>query len=263
MPEEARLQSTLAPALPPRDWEEMHGRALLDRAGAQTATIFHRMTGRESTDLADAFGKVVNLLQTMLADASMPLLRALHQWDDPARPCCHMIRVSVLMMSLARQIGMPRSAWFDIGLAGLLHDAGKMQVPKVILYKPGPLDADEAAIIRHHPEDGAALLARSGGFSRQVLDVCRHHHERYDGSGYPDGLSGEQISRAARMAAICDVYDALISARAYKPAWAPSRALAEMHNWRHQFDGPLLDAFVLNLEASGILNSASVHAGAC
>jgi hypothetical protein len=100
------------------------------------------------------------------------------------------------------------------------------------------------AVLRHHPEKGHALLSAGPPLPAVVLDVCLHHHERYDGRGYPKGLTGEQLSLAARMSSICDVYDAITSQRPYKRPWSPSEALSRMRSWNGHFDAELLDRFI-------------------
>ncbi len=107
----------------------------------------------------------------------------------------------------------------QLGLGLLLHDIGKLVVPSSVLDKPGPLDEDEWALVRRHPELGAEMLGPDASYL--VRAVVRHHHERWDGRGYPDGLSGEAIHRFARFAAVADVYDAVTSERVYKRAAPP------------------------------------------
>jgi hypothetical protein len=147
------------------------------------------------------------------------------------------------MVNFARHLGLPDDIVREFGLAGLVHDIGKMDVPSEILNKPGRLTDEEFAIARLHPERGCAILDRAEAIPATAIDVCRHHHEKIDGTGYPFGLKGGEISLAARMGAICDVYDALTSDRAYKDAWSPIEAVTAMHGWRGQFDRDLLFTF--------------------
>lgn len=156
----------------------------------------------------------------------------------------HSVAVCALMIALARQLGLDPAQVRDAGLAGLLHDIGKMAVPGELLNKPGKLTDSEFACVRDHPEAGARMLLASGQVSPQVLDVCLHHHEKVDGSGYPHRLPAEQISLFARMGAICDVYDAITSNRPYKAGWDPAESIRKMAEWQGHFDATLFQAFV-------------------
>ncbi|MES2337789.1 MAG: HD-GYP domain-containing protein [Pseudomonadota bacterium] len=159
----------------------------------------------------------------------------------------HSVAVCALMINLGRHIGLDEGEIRTIGLAGLLHDIGKMAIPEDVLEKPGRLDDDEIALVRGHPEAGHAMLVDCPDVSAITLDVCLHHHERIDGLGYPFGLAGDDISLYARMGAICDVYDAVTSNRPYKRAWSANDALARMLEWEGHFDPALLQAFVASI----------------
>lgn len=159
----------------------------------------------------------------------------------------HSVAVCTLMINLARHLGRDEDQVREYGLAGLLHDIGKMGIDDTILNKPGGLDESEFGQVRRHPEHGHEILLRTANVPRLALDVCLHHHERVDGKGYPHRLSGEALSEAARLGAICDVYDALTSDRAYKAAWQPVEAIAAMWRWEGQFDRRLLFAFMQSL----------------
>jgi len=156
----------------------------------------------------------------------------------------HSVAVCALMVSLARQLGLDGATVREAGLAGLLHDVGKMVMPADVLNKPGALSDAEFAVMRSHPERGHALLLAAGSIPASALDVCLHHHEKYDGSGYPYRLQGEAISLFARMGAVCDVYDAITSNRPYKKAWNPAESLARMAQWTGHFDTQVFHAFV-------------------
>ncbi|MBB4864232.1 putative nucleotidyltransferase with HDIG domain [Pseudomonas nitritireducens] len=143
----------------------------------------------------------------------------------------HSVAVCALMIALARQLGLDELLVREAGLAGLLHDIGKMCVPMTVLNKPGRLDESEFASVREHPWRGGEILREGRQVSALVLDVCLHHHEKLDGSGYPHRLAGEQISLFARMGAVCDIYDAITSDRPYKAGWDPAESLQRMAQW--------------------------------
>ncbi len=159
----------------------------------------------------------------------------------------HSVAVCTLMVNTALHMDKSRAETRQYGLAGLLHDVGKMSIPDSILDKAGPLTDEEYGKVRNHPEYGHAILLQSPEVGEMALDVCRHHHERIDGSGYPAGLRGEEISPVARLGAICDVYDALTSNRIYKDAWTPVQAIAAMWSWEGHFDRGLLFTFMQSL----------------
>lgn len=156
----------------------------------------------------------------------------------------HSVAVCALMVSLARQLGLDEATVLEAGLSGLLHDIGKMAMPLAVLNKAGSLTDAEFAVMRSHPERGHGLLTAAGSIPHSVLDVCLHHHEKFDGTGYPHGLKGEEISLFSRMGAVCDVYDAITSNRPYKKAWNPADSLARMTQWSGHFDTRVLHAYV-------------------
>jgi len=132
-------------------------------------------------------------------------------------------------------------------VAGLLHDIGKMAVPDLVLKKPSKLTDAEYAVVREHSQRGYDLLLQNENAPAIAAEVVLHHHEKYDGTGYPHGLKGEEISLYARMGAICDVYDATTSNRPYKDGWAPAESIAQMLEWDGHFDPKLLDVFVRSI----------------
>lgn len=156
----------------------------------------------------------------------------------------HSVAVCALMTALAKQLGLDEQSVRHAGLAGLLHDVGKAAIPLEILNKPGALTEEEFKAVKLHPEKGHALLIESGINDEVTLDVCLHHHEKMNGSGYPHGLVGDKISLFAKMGAICDVYDAVTSNRPYKLGWEPSESLKKMASWNGHFDLEILKAFV-------------------
>jgi putative nucleotidyltransferase with HDIG domain len=155
----------------------------------------------------------------------------------------HSLAVSALMIRLARHLKIDKFLVPVLGMGGLLHDIGKIGTPIEILTKTGALTDAEMEIIRLHPERGHHMLSRGKGMPEIVLDVCLHHHERLDRKGYPSGLRDGEISLYARMAAICDVYDAL-TARPYKKPWTASEAISWMLDTKGLFDRDVLREFI-------------------
>jgi putative nucleotidyltransferase with HDIG domain len=160
----------------------------------------------------------------------------------------HSVAVCALMISLAAKLGLDDDDIRACGIAGLLHDIGKMAISHDILNKPGKLTDGEFDTIKTHAEVGYQMLQVAGNVGEIALDVCRHHHEKMDGTGYPDRLSGNQISLYARMGAVCDVYDAITSNRPYKLGWCPSESISRMSDWCNgHFDKQVFQAFVRSI----------------
>ena len=157
----------------------------------------------------------------------------------------HSVAVCAMMVALARQLGLDEAQTRSAGLAGLMHDLGKTVMPMAVLNKPGKLTDEEFAIIKSHPIEGHRLLLAGDNVDPIVLDVCLHHHEKTDGSGYPKRLKGDEISIFAKMGAVCDVYDAITSNRPYKSGWDPAESLRKMAEWSNgHFDPKVFQAFV-------------------
>ena len=156
----------------------------------------------------------------------------------------HSMSVCAMAAAVAHELGLEPPRCRSVGLAALMHDVGKARVPLDVLNKATKLTAAEWAVIREHPRLGHRLLLDGGCKEADLLDVCLHHHEKLDGTGYPQRLAGEAIPLPARIVAVCDVFDAMTSARPYKPAWDPALALKEMASWRGHFDRHVLAAFI-------------------
>jgi putative nucleotidyltransferase with HDIG domain len=136
----------------------------------------------------------------------------------------HALRVSAAAVELGRALGLSAEDLVHVRRGALLHDIGKMVVPDAILHKVGPLTEEEWAVMRQHPVNGRDFLKRIE-YLAPALDIPYCHHERWDGSGYPRGISGEAIPLAARLFAVVDAFDALTSDRPYRPAWSRQQAL--------------------------------------
>lgn len=158
----------------------------------------------------------------------------------------HVIRMSHYARLLAEALGMPESWIDDLFNAAPMHDIGKIGIPDAILQKTGKLDAGEWAVMQRHPCIGAEIIGRQPSRLLQMAArIAQHHHEKWDGSGYPQGLAGEEIPLEARIVAIADVFDALTSERPYKPAWTVEAAvqLLQEQSGRH-FDPQLVLRFL-------------------
>jgi len=157
----------------------------------------------------------------------------------------HSVAVCALMIALGRKMGVDEDTVKSLGMAGLLHDVGKMVIPDLILNKPGKLTDEEFGLIKSHPERGWEMLKESEDVDDIARDVCLHHHERVDGTGYPEKLTGDNLSLFAKMGAVCDVYDAITSNRSYKDGWSPAESIRKMASWKNgHFDEKVFNAFV-------------------
>jgi len=160
----------------------------------------------------------------------------------------HSVAVCAMMVALAKQLGLSDEEVRSAGIAGLMHDLGKALMPTEVLNKPGKLTGAEFDIMKKHPEEGHRMLLAGFSVDPMVMDVCLHHHEKVDGSGYPKGLKGDEISLYAKMGAVCDVYDAITSNRPYKAGWDPAESLRKMAEWSTgHFDGKVFQAFVKSM----------------
>jgi putative two-component system response regulator len=155
----------------------------------------------------------------------------------------HTIRVAATARELGQAAGLPDYELGHLYRGGVLHDVGKIGVPDWILLKPGSLDASEVAIMQRHPEIGEDIV-RPLRSAEPLLAMIRHHHERFDGHGYPDSLAGEEIPLTARVIAICDAFDALTTDRPYRPAWSEEAAIEILRRGAgSQWDAELVAVF--------------------
>jgi HD-GYP domain-containing protein (c-di-GMP phosphodiesterase class II) len=157
----------------------------------------------------------------------------------------HSVSVCTLLVAFCRSRRMDAETIYQAGIGGLLHDTGKALVPDHILNKPGRLTDEEFALVRRHPKDGYDILRRTEGIGPIPLDITLHHHERRDGSGYPDRQGEGEISALAQMAAIVDVYDAITTDRCYHKGMPAAEALRKIYEWsKFHFDPALAQEFM-------------------
>lgn len=224
--------------------EVVRAEAVRDRAKGVAKALFGDARMGRALNVAAA-SEIVDELSNAVLSSQAAMLSVVRLKNKDDYTYLHSVAVSVLMVALGRRLGLDGEALTDLGMAGLLHDIGKVGVSDTILNKPGRLSPLETSSMRLHPQIGWDILHKFSASHPTALDVCLHHHEKVDGSGYPDKLSGIAISRAARMGAICDVYDAITSVRPYKKGWEPVDAIRRMAEWQEgHFDREIFHTFV-------------------
>ena len=193
----------------------------------------------------DAAGKLITKSVFRNVDAMVGLTRIKEQ--DPYT-ATHCVNVCVLVLAVALSEGISESDAEMLATAALLHDVGKTKVPLEVLNKPGRFEPHELAEMRKHTVYGEEILREMPGITDEVLFIATQHHEMFDGTGYPHSLTGDEISRFGQMTAVADVYDALTSARVYKPAMPPHFALGRIYGNRDtEFRSDVVDLFVKSL----------------
>jgi putative nucleotidyltransferase with HDIG domain len=222
-----------------RDWHS---------ASASSANLHEalqdRLRGRRATVAA-----ALALAQDSAADALEGLISMLQLHERDGRG--HAVRVARLAMALADEIGVDDGTMRQLERGSMLHDIGKLEMPASILSKPAPLDDDEWRVMRTHPRVGHDLLRRQPRFA-DVAEIVLNHHEAFDGSGYPNGLAGDQIPHAARILSVADAYDSMTQPHTQRPAMSPSMAVREIERCSgHQFDPSCAEA----------LGPVLIHAG--
>ena len=216
-----------------------------------------KVTSRDEFEgLADAFNSMAKDLDgqfrsnaeliTRLDELSYGALAALARTIDASSPWTagHSERVTALALRMAAHLGLNQADCDTLRRGGLLHDIGKIGLPPEILDKPGRLTSDELAKVRQHPALGARILSPIAAF-KEAIPIVLHHHERYDGLGYPEMRQGEEIPRLARLLAVADVYDALVSDRPYRNGYSHEFALEHIRAAKGtQFDPAMVDLFM-------------------
>jgi len=248
----AVMHTEIAPgidALKPASMSEELQRAAMICAKAKKAVVsmFREVRMGKAISAEDASKLVEEISSSVIRNpGALISLARLKTADDYTY--MHSVAVCALMVSLARQLDLDETNVREAGMAGLMHDLGKALMPMDVLNKPGRLTDDEFRIIKSHPVEGHRLLIEGNTASDIVLDVCLHHHEKVDGSGYPDRLSSDEISLFAKMGAVCDVYDAITSNRPYKAGWDPAESIRKMTEWTTgHFDEHVFQAFIKSI----------------
>lgn len=190
--------------------------------------------------------------QRQTSEALTALITALEAREPYTKG--HSVRVAKYSLAIADQLGLNEQDRHQLHMSALLHDIGKIGVPDSILLKEGKLTHEEFAVMKTHPEIGARILSNVESLS-QMLPIIRHHHERHDGQGYPDGLSGAAIPLLARIISVADTYDAMTTTRPYRKSLTPEEARNELLSLRNvQWNREIVDAFIVIMENKRLQN---------
>jgi putative nucleotidyltransferase with HDIG domain len=243
-----RREDLLLAAESAREQAELYSTLRRNREALQALNASHRLFTklRVQRDIADVRHRIDRLERRFL-DVVRQWSQSIESKDRYTLGHCE--RVADYTCAIARTMGFDEQTLFWLRIGAMLHDVGKIHVPSDILNKTAPLTPAERAIIERHAAAGAELL-HDVEFPWDVLPMIRHHHERWDGAGYPDRMAGETIPLSARMLCVADVYDALTTHRPYRPAFSPADALAAMRADRGRvFDPDILDRFASVVES--------------
>jgi putative nucleotidyltransferase with HDIG domain len=239
----AQMAMILAPAWTPA-WWEYHLLMLVAVVLALRALALEHVRGRSLRFILEAALdlQVRAELEIDRVEEIAALAAAIEAKDRDTRG--HTARVAELTVVIARELGLPSPALRALARAGLLHDLGKLQIPDEILIKPGPLTDEEWVVMKQHPQMGVDILVRMGKFEDEAR-IVRSHHERMDGSGYPDGLVAGAIPLGARILAVADTYDVLVSDRPYRKARTREQAVLILREESgHHLYAPAVDALL-------------------
>lgn len=230
----------------PASQEVERATRICQQAKAAVVSMFEEVRMGKAVDVGGARQLVEDITDSVARNPGAIIsLARLKTADDYTY--MHSVAVCAMMVALAKQLGLDEAQTRLCGMAGLLHDMGKVATPSKVLNKPGKLTDAEFDIMRIHPTEGYKMLMASRGVDAVSMDVVLHHHEKVDGSGYPEKLKGDEISLYSKMGAVCDVYDAITSNRPYKLGWDPAESMHRMVEWKGHFDPTVFQAFVKSM----------------
>lgn len=248
-------QKSYAPLFPHRNLRSYDDLSLVEEELETARGVMHQL----DDTVQEVFGEFrsrkglsVNALREAMSpmvesvirnpDACSWLTRLKHMDDYSYR---HSVSCSVWAVAVGRQLGLPRKDLDTLALGASLCDVGKLSIPQELLQRRERLSSAEFETVKRHVDYGLEALTQSGGVNNQVLQMVASHHERHNGSGYPQGLRGEEIPVFARIAAMADCYDAITSLRPYAAPVSPSEAVRQLYEWRDiDFHGALVEAFI-------------------
>jgi len=227
--------------------EIVTAKKLLDEVKKNTQLLMDDVKLGKQLDMRQAETIVEKITESVLNNsAALTSLARIKSKDEYTY--LHCIAVSALCISFGEHLRLDDRKIKALGIGGLLHDIGKVRIPIEILNKPGPLSEKEFEIMKQHVMHGDCILRQTGNIEEDSICVTAHHHERLDGTGYPEGLKGDEISPFGQMAAIVDIYDALTSERCYKNPMAPTDALRKLFEWSDNYlNRDLVERFIAHL----------------
>ena len=226
------------------DEELPRARAAQSKTEVVLKDVFGMVKAGKAIDAPRVKEAVSNMTDSVVRNPDAMLLLAKMK-EKGERNLDRAVGVSIYMITFGRFLQLPRDQLDLLGMLGLLQDVGMMRVPEEVLSKTEPLNNVEKALCRSHIEHSVAILKETSGLPTELPGLASLHHERYDGSGYPKGLKGQEIGLFGVIAGLVDCFDALTHPRPFGEALAPSNALSMIYKWRDaQFDGPLVEQFI-------------------
>jgi putative nucleotidyltransferase with HDIG domain len=213
----------------------------MDEGVAAFASMFSNVRQGRPLKLVDAKRATSKIITRVGQDGLSAWLDEVRRYHEGTFQHC--LLVTGVAVAFGLDVGFSGGDVSRLGMAATLHDIGKARIPLSILDKPGRLDPEEEEIIRRHPAIGYDLLKGVSGISPEILDGVRHHHEYLDGSGYPDGLAGSQISDLVRLLTIADIFAALVESRSYRPPMSRQDAYQILCGMEGKLEGALVKAF--------------------
>ena len=246
---ESPVEPLITPIPPPKPkqisiaQEQAQAKKVINASKKAVASMFHDVRMGKAVN-AEAAMEMVDEIAASVDRNLGALISLVRLKSKDEYTYMHSVAVCALMIALAKELGLSDVETKKAGLAGLLHDLGKAAIPFEVLNKPGALTDEEFTLVKLHPVRGHELLLKANITDEVTLDVCLHHHEKINGTGYPKKLKADEISIFAKMGAVCDVYDAITSNRPYKDGWEPGVSLQRMAQWNGHFDERVFKAFV-------------------
>ncbi|MBO6301562.1 MAG: HD-GYP domain-containing protein [Ruminiclostridium sp.] len=229
--------------------DEMRAEINIHQSLSTLKSVFGDDDGEPITEFTDESAQHIknvtnDLITSLYADDNILLkMHQLQSYDDYTYKHC--LRVAMMSVTIGKSLGLPDNKMHDLCEAALLHDLGKRTIDVDIIRKPGRLTDTEFNAVKKHPQNGYLLLRKNGGCNEEIMNAVLMHHEKYDGTGYPLGLKGEQITYLARIITVADVYDALTSNRPYRQPWSVAEAEEFMMGGANtHFDYDIILAFL-------------------